>query len=316
MHNLERKTIEELRELVISHADVFDIPDLSNIHKLENRNHFTPEITKLACAKLSIEGEKPIVWVNSSESDDIGYLFGDNGGVLTVLSLDGDLDVFYDNKEQGKTQVNNIFNSLYDDVLMQDEDFRRNREEKKIHDSYRNRLSNMPEVPDDFYDALQFIADYVTCYDEFQKILSPNMMDGSERNRTRIGRAAIALNPEHFDNMSRLGDVTIYRALPFGSDIEAGDWVTPYKSYAETHLSKTVKEGEILEMTVPGDEVWSYASDPNEMIYIPKNTWAFSNTYDLWQSLTDGLKPDSHKNKIVDKELPLDVPDKVIRRKI
>lgn len=66
--------------------------------------------------------------------------------------------------------------------------------------------------------------------------------------------------------------VTIYRAVPRQAEdvINAGDWVTPSRSYAEAHgLGPLNGDYKILEMQVPARQVYTNADSLNEFGYDP-----------------------------------------------
>ena len=159
----------------------------------------------------------------------------------------------------------------------------------------QERLKTIPEMPADFDQALQQLADWSENLEEFKKALNPDMFDISDRNLTRLGRATMSLTDE-FETAGTEGEVTIFRALPEGEEIEAGDWVSFDEQYASGHETNVGEEGgTTVSVEVAADEVYHPGADENEWVYIPNDTWSDITSVDeLWQSLTDGSKPDTY----------------------
>ncbi len=70
-------------------------------------------------------------------------------------------------------------------------------------------------------------------------------------------------NPEH--------PITVYRAVPGefkGSEINAGDWVTPNLDYAHEH-GRRFDDYHVLEKTVPAKHIWTDANSIHEFGYDP-----------------------------------------------
>ncbi|MFS1426997.1 hypothetical protein LMH73_007500 [Vibrio splendidus] len=165
------------------------------------------------------------------------------------------------------------------------------------------RIKNVPLMPEDFWSAVRELANYATCYDEFKQLLSPAMDDISDRNYTRIGRAAERLYPD-IDTLSD-GKVRVYRCLPSGCDIEAGDWVSLDRDYAKLHESNVQGKASTISRYVNGTDVICGA-DGNEYIYVPENTWGSSTSIEsLWETLTKNRKPHSYPdvNMLADKAM-------------
>jgi len=193
----------------------------------------------------------------------------------------------------------NIFSRVFNDIKNKDPAVQEEARDAKLRTAEirrrQDRMSDIPEVSADFDLAIQELADWAENFEEFKAALAPDMMDISDRNLTRLGRATMALEPDEYEQAS--GDVTIYRAMPVGEDIEAGDWVSFNEEYASFHESN-VNEGDganTVAVEVDGKDVWWYGADQNEWVYIPEGTWGnIESIEDLWQSLTDGEKPDSY----------------------
>ena len=168
---------------------------------------------------------------------------------------------------------------------------------KSENDRRQHRLKSTPDFSSDFDTAMQEAADWSENLEEFIELLRPDMMDGSDRNRTRLGRASMLLDESHEGDYGR-GDITIYRALPRGESIEAGDWITLSEEYAHDHANYSLKgeSGVTESLTVDGRDVYSHAGDPNEAIYIPSNTFSadIESIEDLWISLGQESKPKAY----------------------
>lgn len=151
------------------------------------------------------------------------------------------------------------------------------------------RIKNVPAMPENFWDAVRALANYATCFEEFKQLLSPAMDDISDRNYTRIGRAADRLYPD----VDTLGDgmVRVYRCLPRGCDIETGDWVSLDRSYAKLHESNVQGKASTVSRLVKASDVICGA-DGNEYIYVPEDTWGSASSMEqLWETLTKNRKP-------------------------
>ncbi|SHH64189.1 hypothetical protein SAMN02745129_2639 [Ferrimonas marina] len=130
-------------------------------------------------------------------------------------------------------------------------------------------------VPADFTAAVQHIAQHARDLAMFREMLSPSMFDLSDRNLTRIGRAAQWFGREEADTLAGQGQVTIFRKVPSGRgyEIESGDWVAIDPGYAEGHSPQNQNvDGEVLSMTVPGEHVFM-GVDANEWVYINPVDW-------------------------------------------
>ncbi|MCP5058977.1 MAG: hypothetical protein GY937_19920, partial [bacterium] len=154
----------------------------------------------------------------------------------------------------------------------------------------QGRMRDVPKVSPDFDIALQELADWSENFEEFKNALTPDLMDLSDRNRTRLGRAAMALTPDDYENAGS-GRVTIHRAMPTGEEIEAGDWVSMDQSYAAGHESNVDGDASTVSIEVDGTEVWWEGTDPHEWVYIPSDTWNVESLEELWDGLTEGSKP-------------------------
>jgi len=313
-HAIRKMRVSDVKPLIIAHERAFDMDELDKIEACPGKSAFTVSVINLARLKLEQEGDSACLWLNSYDGPEVSYLYGENGGCVTLIDVAG-LDMIYSSPDEATTQRGNELADLHHDIFLKNDAYRAQLENDKKRRFYNLRLERIEPLPEDFDEALAHLASYSSCYKDFVKLLSPNMMDLNDRNRTRIGRATTALFPDQCINLAGAGDLTLYRAMPKGMEIEAGDWVTTGKEYAEEHLGRWVEGGVIVELYVPGDEVWSHAEDPNEMIYIPKDTWSVDSVRALWESLGGANKPDDYpalpseeKAHVVDSPI-VDSPD-------
>lgn len=155
---------------------------------------------------------------------------------------------------------------------------------ERLAETFRRqeRLKNIPPLSSDFQTALKQLVDWSEDLNELSEALSPSMFDLSDRNRTRLGRATMAL-----DGFESGGSETtyLYRALPQGKTIESGDWVTRNREYAERHAQYSEDPLVVEEIEAYGDEVYWAQADENEFVYIKRGTWAVTSVQELWDSL-------------------------------
>ena len=251
----------------------------------------------------AIQGIEDVAVIYTTRPDKMATVWDNTGKGYRVINgnvkeLSTDQDPNSDlNQNQGVTL--NIFSELFRKARNTDPaeiEAQRVRDLRTKETRRRQeRLKDIPAMPADFDQALQELADWSENFEEFQKALNPDMFDISDRNLTRLGRATMSLDPE-FETAGDEGTVTIYRALPEGENIEAGDWVSFDEQYAAGHESNVGEEGgTTISIEVPADEVYTPGADENEWVYIPKNTWGdIESIGELWQSLTDGSKPDTY----------------------
>ena len=196
------------------------------------------------------------------------------------------------------------------------------------------RINDAPKATGDFDADVKAFAEYAENFQEFTKLLNADMLDVSDRNRTRIARAVIALDPdaETAANVTQLqpsmiedaqrfgtpeerdaanaiaseGDsVTIYRAMPASGKIEAGDWVGLVKRYAKGHESNTTGQKAVTrQKKVNKEDLYWYGADFNEWVYIPKGTWGkYESLQDVWDDLAPG-KPLRYENDLLRQDQP------------
>jgi hypothetical protein len=179
--------------------------------------------------------------------------------------------------------------------------------ENVINKDYENRLAKaqhrakelfiaLGPIPDEFWSALEFIADASPNYEAFhEQLFNVSMFDLSDRNFTRLSRATIALGNENKPSDST---VTAYRALPDGYSIETGDWVTTDKQYADDHLEKKLDgQGCVASIEVSGDTLYE-TSSVNEQVFVPRGTWDNCESLkDVWDMYNHNKKPDGFEIK-------------------
>lgn len=214
------------------------------------------------------------------------------GGMLTKIS---DKEDQFSDMTDAQAMTVNILSRAFQNIKRKDPAVQKKEAEDKVRRKEtgrkQRRLQNIPKMPADFDEALQELADWAEDFEEFSAALSPNMFDLSDRNLTRIGRATMALEPDEYENAGS-GEVTIYRAMPMGEEIEAGDWVSFNEEYASGHESNVDKGNAYTHsMEVDGADVWWPGADESEWVYIPSNTWGnVKSLEDLWHGLTGGKK--------------------------
>jgi hypothetical protein len=129
------------------------------------------------------------------------------------------------------------------------------RERKNLKpDGLDNSYDHPSEVPTDVYKYIY----------KHMPLLTSDATDA-----VRWSRIINSKDEERYD-----GSMTIYRAVEpqyNDSEIRAGDWVTPYKEYAEMHNNRHFNgKGEILSMDVEGEDVLvSPTGNHEEAIYAP-----------------------------------------------
>lgn len=166
----------------------------------------------------------------------------------------------------------------------------------KIRRSIENRYAEMPELHGEFISDLETICEHARNREEFKEFIamSDSVFNLSDRNLTRISRATIcfegeslSLGKEHNEELIR-----IYRAMPSGSLIEEGDWVTTSQDYAENHVRLTGDQDCIVDyIDVSPNDVYS-VNDENEAIYAPLSAWKGATSLDeVWALFANPHKP-------------------------
>lgn len=85
--------------------------------------------------------------------------------------------------------------------------------------------------------------------------------------------------------------VTIYRSSPKG-ELNAGDWVTLSKGYAEQMAEAKVDGSKVQKFTVPLKDIQSGGKDITEFGYFPSNKLGDKQLTDLYNQATKGAKAD------------------------
>lgn len=276
------------------------IPFSDNLYSPYDKNR--PSVVTQKVIK-NIEQDGVPILVHSGTPDKTAVVWTTDGQAYrvigeTVKKLSNDIDPNSDMTDNQGLTIN-ILSREFRNVRAQDP---ATQEKERVESLRRqeirrrqDRLQNIPEASPDFNQALQDLADWAENFEEFETALSPNMFDISDRNLTRLGRATMALEPDFYENAGS-GEVTIYRAMPEGEEIEAGDWVSFNEEYAAGHESN-VDDGraQTISMEVDGTDVWWYGADENEHVYIPEGTWGNAESLkEVWDGLTGGTKPDAY----------------------
>jgi Fe-S cluster biosynthesis and repair protein YggX len=275
---------------------------------------FTDDVRSKAMSLLAKNNAEYIQLIYSDKPDKAATFWDEKGNTYiavgkSVVELKreiGDGEGLSD--ADGKTL--NILSRVFREIREQDPAIQEQQRIEKIKRTEINRrqrrLQDVPKMPADFDTALQELADWAENFEEFKAALTPDMFDISDRNLTRLGRATMALEPDEYETAGR-GDVTIYRALPQGEEIEAGDWVSFNEDYAAGHETNVGEEGgETISVEVSGEEVYWYGADENEWVYIPEGTWHVDSLEELWDNLTEGKKPLRYKEEFFQPPLPID----------
>lgn len=258
-----------------------------------------------------------------SNSKLLSHIMTESGQVYRVIHSKNEAVPLTEEESQNFT-VNTI-SGVFRDVRNNspEEQAKQAEERARLEEERRRdrRIQDAPKLSGDFNADLKTLADYAENFEEFKRLLSADMLDISDRNRTRLARALIALDPDAerastimeqqpdmVEDAQRYGTpsekaaanalnskskrVTIFRTMPSGAAIEAGDWVALVKSYAQSH-SGNVTEGKATtrQKTISKDDLYWYGADFNEWVYIPSDTWGnYTSLEDVWQDLA-GDKP-------------------------
>lgn len=258
-----------------------------------------------------------------SNSKLLSHIMTESGQVYRVIHSKNEVAPLTEEESQNFT-VNTISGIFRDVRNNSPEEHAKQAEQRARLEEERRRdrrIQDAPKLSGDFNADLKTLADYAENFEEFKRLLSADMLDISDRNRTRLARALIALDPDAerastimeqqpdmVEDAQRYGTpsekaaanalnskskrVTIFRTMPSGAAIEAGDWVALVKSYAQSH-SGNVTEGKATtrQKTISKDDLYWYGADFNEWVYVPSDTWGnYTSLEDVWQDLA-GDKP-------------------------
>lgn len=259
---------------------------------------------------------------------DGSYIFVSNDGVVALVLPDR---VF----KMPENMQENAMRRLWDDANERspdpERDASRDRNREAIREQQRRiqRLEDTPELTGDLMEDLQKLSEWSESFEEFQAAITGNMLDTSNRNRTRLGRAAIALdesqNVREFINgedssviqsairssqvteretaqalLNADDTITIYRGQPVGQEIGAGDWVALSETYARTHETNVeTGDAETISQEVPVEDVYWYGADIHEWVYIPSDTWGNTESLlDFWRQNGGDGKPESYTTSL------------------
>ena len=258
-----------------------------------------------------------------SNSKLLSHVMTESGQVYRVIHSKNEVVPLTEEESQNLTV--NLISGVFRDVRNNspEEQAKQAEERARLEEERRRdrRIQDAPKLSGEFNADLKTLADYAENFEEFKRLLSADMLDISDRNRTRLARALIALDPDAerastimeqqpdmVEDAQRYGTpsekaaanalnskskrVTIFRTMPSGAAIEAGDWVALVKSYAQSH-SGNVTEGKATtrQKTISKDDLYWYGADFNEWVYVPSDTWGnYTSLEDVWQDLA-GDKP-------------------------
>ncbi|MEZ8292354.1 hypothetical protein AB6D11_00725 [Vibrio splendidus] len=140
----------------------------------------------------------------------------------------------------------------------------------------------------DFWTDLNTLAEHCPCFEAFENLLGRvSMLNMGNRHLTRLSRACDAFQEATTTNEQEL---MVYRAAPIDVEqgIEAGDWVTPSKAYAESHLALMEENEEtvcVYECNASPGEIFMQGDD-NEFCFVPRQTWGeHESLFSAWSSL-------------------------------
>jgi hypothetical protein len=153
------------------------------------------------------------------------------------------------------------------------------------------RIDSFRDAPDDLWEALDCLAKWSTCFDEFKDTIESNgnVLNSSNRNLGRISRATYGLdNPQHKSE----DQINIYRSSGDNEEIAEGDWVSISEAYAEQHLHKNLDSTCCVHnITAYPDEIYD-TSSPDEQVYVPRGTWKdFDSLESVYLAITNESKP-------------------------
>lgn len=254
------------------------------------------------------KGKRGFVYQNAKVEDSTVYFL--SSGICHAIQKGNDGDKVFEMEYTGHSSggVMRIFSEYLNDLKKRDPVQTILSEIAQLEDAEfrrkQDRLKNAPPCPANFDEAIKHIYDYAESREEFFSLtLGADSVDLSDRNRTRLGRAMLGL-PDNKKDVSTVGkrreSITVYRASPKNTRIEAGDWVTLSRGYAMGHArayNENVKnKDEILtvsQKTVSADSVIWDGSSLDEYFYVPSDIWGdLKNEDDLWNKINTDNKPD------------------------
>ena len=307
--DFNRLYIESKRSALPLYEVVTNSPDMIDINELDE------QLKARGWSDRAEQVEQALKQLKAKDRP-VKAIFNDDNKLLLV-GADGEAVNIMTGKESGKTIVMDlpkedgmpyylfrVLGKLSQEMAKNDPEEVARREQAAARAQEINRrqqrIQSIPEMPEDFWDAMKALADWSQCREEFIEALSPSMFDLSDRNLTRLSRAMMSMDCFQDDGtFERVGDegesITVYRLQPMGCEIEAGDWVTTDPAYAQMHESNVKGRFYVQELEVDGGEVWWDQTDVHEAVYIPEGLWgAYYDIEQVWESLTEGLKPDTY----------------------
>ncbi|EPP20213.1 hypothetical protein L910_2412 [Vibrio fluvialis PG41] len=275
LSSAEDKTIffHEFRKYFQVEKDDYDLVD--KLHKKISDFHFSEQGDSLF---VGIKFENSIISI------------GMNGSFSIVKQTDNGFEFTKHSYDRYKGFISKVLSDMHKDMIDLSPKLKVNQAIRAATNAENLRrelrIKNVPPMPEDFWEAIQRLADYSENFQEFQILLRPNMDDISDRCLTRLGRASEILERDPDLLSDDDYEFTVYRCLPAGKEIEAGDWVTTDIEYAKAHISNVKGEWEIIERSIAGNEL-IVGADPLEMYYAPRSIWGdLRSIQDVWKSVT------------------------------
>lgn len=328
LEQLPRDGVDVYRAYAGMEGDIVEIISLTkqiidqhkSLHSIENKpEYISDEQINQIPEPAFIQGNTKL----------LSFVYTDNGDVYHLINKTGEVKKLED--EQRKNIAARTLPKIYNDIRDSSPEAQaakeKRRQEREIAKQRDERIKNAPKSTGDFDTDIQSLAEYAENFEEFKQLLSADMLDVSDRNRTRLARAAIALDPEvetaanvvemqpdMIEDALRYGTpeeksaasainskakkLTIYRAMPASAKIEAGDWVGLVEGYAKGHESNVIGEKAVTrQKTVNKEDLYWYGADFNEWVYIPKGTWGdYQSLQDVWEKLSPN-KPLTYEQK-------------------
>jgi hypothetical protein len=236
---------------------------------------------------------------------EVAFLIENKTSVITYTNKGCSISHFHGSNDkfiESDYDLEDTINTTFKKLSRLEREFQLSTPEGQIENDLKNRMkrvevkraarvSSLKTLPEDFWESIQHLAKWSTCFDEFSDVIYHNGDSRicSDRAIGRIHRALYAL-----DNPRERSDeeFTIYRASGHDDEIEEGDWVTDDESYAEIHLRKSLNsKGCIHEVTAYKDEVY-FTGCPSEAVYVERGTWKnFDSLESVYSELTKETKP-------------------------
>ena len=332
----EPKQQEQFAQAPLSNVDMIELSDTQLTIEMIKRKAGTPLFNEFDQEQFphvdtvkEESGKSPVLGFHNRIRN--SYVMSD-GGIYRVNNKSGKVTKVEDVEARNflKTKLSSAQRKAEPEAVSQqrEEDQKRIKAEREEHQRRERRINEAPDATGDFDADVKSLANYAENFQEFRRLLTADMLDVSDRNRTRIARAVIALDPDvetaanvvelqpaMIEDAQRFGtpeesaaantiasdsdNITIYRAMPKSGKIEAGDWVGVAKRYAKGHESNVTGEKAVTKQKkVSKEDLYWYGADFNEWVYIPKGTWGkYESLEDVWRDLAPG-KPSTYETQL------------------